>query len=130
MSNDIENIQDIQQFVNAFYTKVQKDNLLAPIFEFRVQGNWDKHLQTMYRFWDSVLFGKGSYKGSPFMKHADLPIYTIHFERWVRLFHETIDTYFEGNKAEETKKRASRMATMFASKRQYLRDNPQIKPLF
>jgi hemoglobin len=39
-----------------------------------------------------------------------------HFDRWLQLFFKTIDDSFEGQKAEEAKWRAVKMAEMFQLK--------------
>jgi hemoglobin len=46
-----------------------------------------------------------------------------HFERWLLLFKQTIDTYFEGTMAEETKKKADTMAIMFLSRIENMNGN-------
>jgi hemoglobin len=40
----------------------------------------------------------------------------LHFEKWLELFHETVDELFAGEKAEEAKWRGNRMAEMFELK--------------
>ena len=85
-----------------------------------VKGNWDKHLDKMYRFWQTILLNKHNYKGSPFPPHANLPVDKTHFNRWISLFTESIDHNFTGEKAEEAKDRASKMAQVFEFKIQYL----------
>ena len=61
---EIQNIDDIQQMVNSFYSKVQKDELIGPIFNERIQDSWPEHLEKMYRFWETVLLDNHSYYGS------------------------------------------------------------------
>lgn len=118
--NDIKNLEDIKVFVNDFYGKVKEDELLAPVFAIRMEEKgWDVHLQRMYDFWNTVLFFQPAYKGNPFSKHIGLPITEAHFSRWVFLFHQTIDHYFSGKKAEEVKSRASKMALLFSAKMNY-----------
>lgn len=54
---DIKNIEDIKLFVDEFYSKVSDDQLLSPIFGMRIEsGDWEKHLNRMYDFWNTVLF--------------------------------------------------------------------------
>lgn len=128
--NDIKDIEDIKLFVDEFYAKIRQDDLLAPIFALRIEGgNWDRHLNRMYIFWNTVLLYQKGYKGNPFAKHVGLPVSEKHFSRWVDLFCQTIDAHFSGSKAEETKKRASRMATMFMHKMAYLDKNPGFKSI-
>lgn len=128
--SDIENVEDIKLFVNEFYAKIKEDELLALVFALRIQGDhWDKHLHRMYDFWNTVLFFERTYKGNPFSKHHELPIASPHFSKWLLLFNETIDSRFKGDKAEETKKRAKNMATLFSSKMEYFANNPNAKPI-
>jgi len=122
--NDIRNKEDIKVFVNAFYTKVQKDDLIGPIFASKIaDGSWDKHLERMYSFWNTVLLPEQDYRGNAFSKHADLPIQKPHFERWIALFSATIDENFEGEKADEAKMRAEKMGLLFQSKLAYIQAN-------
>ena len=127
---DIENLEDIKVFVDDFYQKIKIDDLIGPVFIAQIgHGDWSKHLHRMYQFWDTVLFFQRSYKGNPFSKHAHLPIEGVHFERWITLFHQTIDQHFEGVVADDVKNRAAKMGLMFQSKLMYLKNNPQIKPV-
>ena len=110
---DINGIEDIQLFVDEFYGKVRRDELIGPVFLKVIPDDWQPHLNKMYAFWNAVLFGVSGFKGNPFAKHAPLPIEQEHFDRWLVLFYETIDNHFEGAVAEDTKKRAGIMAEMF-----------------
>ncbi|HXI00763.1 MAG TPA: group III truncated hemoglobin [Sphingobacteriaceae bacterium] len=123
MKPDIKNFNDIVFFVDAFYSKVQQDDFIGPIFN-DVISDWQPHLQKMYMFWNAALFGVPGFKGNPFAKHAPLPINTEHFDRWLKLFSETIDADFEGEMAENTKKRAELMAAMFLSRLQNMPGGP------
>src|SRR5690606_8724137 len=79
------------------------------------------HLNKMYLFWNAALFGVPGFKGNPFAKHAPLPIQKEHFERWLQLFHQTIDHFFTGEVAEDCKKRSELMAAMFLSRLENMR---------
>ncbi|MDE3124183.1 MAG: group III truncated hemoglobin [Bacteroidota bacterium] len=125
---DIATLQDIQVLVNSFYDKVQKNELLAPIFNNVIQNHWPEHLEKMYCFWETILLDANTYSGVPFLPHANLPVQHEHFEYWIAIFIETIDTHFEGIKADEAKWRAGKMAVMFESKINYLSKNT-LKPL-
>ncbi|TVZ28624.1 hemoglobin [Gillisia sp. Hel_I_86] len=116
MQKEILNINDIKQLVDAFYAKVQQDELLADIFNNVIQDNWPKHLEKMYSFWQTVLLEEHTYYGAPFMPHMNLPVSKKHFDRWLELFYETLDELFEGEKAEEARWRANKMAEMFQLK--------------
>jgi len=113
---DIGDITDIKLFVDEFYNKVRKDELIGPVFSSVITGDWQPHLDKMYAFWNAALFGVAGFKGNPFAKHAPLPIAQPHFDRWLELFAAIIDSHFEGPMAEDTKNRAGLMAAMFVYK--------------
>ncbi len=121
---DILNLDDVKLLVNDFYTKIRENELLAPIFNEVIQDNWPAHLEKMYGFWQTILLDVQAYSGSPFLKHAKLPIAAAHFDTWIGLFNETVDRHFEGEKANEAKWRAARMSEMFQYKLDYYKDNP------
>lgn len=123
MKPDIANINDIILFVDEFYAKVQEDDLIGPIFN-NVITDWTPHLDKMYKFWNAALFSVPGFKGNPFAKHAPLPIHGDHFERWIKLFDQTIDENFEGKMADDTKNRAGLMAAMFLSRLQNMKGGP------
>lgn len=110
---DIVTRKEVEQLVNQFYSRVREDDLLAPVF---AHVDWPHHLPIMYKFWSTVLLGDMSYTGSPFAKHMGLPIQRGHFERWLKLFLETVDTEFNGPVADEAKKRAQTIAHLFQHK--------------
>ena len=120
--SDIRTAKDIRTLVDSFYEKVGRDELLAPVFNDIVGVNWDTHLPVMYRFWESMLFGAGTYQGAPFPKHAVLPVRKEHFTRWLALFVETVNAHFTGPKAEEAKGRAASIADTFAQRMGLLGD--------
>ena len=116
MPKEILNLEDIKVLVDTFYTKVQEDELLKDIFNDVIEDRWPQHLEKMYTFWQTVLLGEHTYYGAPFVPHTDLPVNKKHFARWSALFDETLDELFVGEKAEEAKWRAKKMAEMFQYK--------------
>ncbi len=119
---DISNIEDIKLLVNTFYEKVQNDDLIGPIFNEKMIGRWPEHLEKMYRFWQTLLLEEHTYSGSPFPPHKHLPVNQSHFDRWMEIFTETVDSLFAGKLAEEAKVRAANMAYMFNYKIEYFRN--------
>jgi hemoglobin len=80
----------IDHFVETFYGKIQKDDLLGPIFNERV-ADWPAHLARMKGFWRSVLHNSGEFAGNPMLKHLVIPgIELRHFSHWLDLFYETL----------------------------------------
>ena len=110
--SDIEGDEGIRLLVDRFYERIRGDDLLGPVFDERV-ADWSRHLPTMYAFWGSILFGKSDYHGNPFAKHMDLPVDKEHFDRWLKLFQETVDQLFHGPKAEHAKGAAKSIAHSF-----------------
>jgi hemoglobin len=57
-----------------------------------------------------------SYQGRPWPKHAPLPVQKEHFERWLSLFCQTVDSLFSGPKATEAKSIALSIADTFQTR--------------
>lgn len=123
MKNDINTIDDVKNMVDTFYAKVRRDDLLKDIFENIIGNRWGEHLEKMYRFWQTVLLDEHTYFGSPFSPHIKMLISKEHFDRWVEIFVYNIDEQFLGEKAEDAKKRAKAMASLFNSKLEYYKKN-------
>jgi len=119
---DITTIDDIKQMVDSFYGNVRKDDLIGPIFNDKLQGRWEPHLQKMYNFWQTILFDVRAYSGTPFPPHKQLPVDKTHFDRWISIFNSTMDAQFSGPLTEEAKMRATNMAFMFSHKIEYFRN--------
>lgn len=127
MKKDITTIKDVQLLVDSFYEKVRKDDLLKNIFNTVIQDKWPQHLNKMYKFWQTILLGEHTYTGTPFMPHAHLPVSIAHFERWLELFHGTVNEYFEGQTAQRAIWQSERMATIFHSKIEYIKQEAQFR---
>jgi hemoglobin len=125
---DLTTAKDVRTLVDSFYEKVGKDDLLAPVFNDVAHVDWASHLPIMYRFWESMLFGAGTYEGAPFPKHAVLPVQKAHFSRWLALFVETVNEHFTGAKAEEAKGRAASIADTFAQRMGLLKNADGLGP--
>jgi hemoglobin len=109
----IQSRNEISILVNEFYGKVKADPLIGPIFNDVASVNWDEHIPKLINFWSDLLLGEDTYRGRPFPPHIPLNLQISHFERWLKLFLETVDENFEGLKAEEAKQRALGIARNF-----------------
>ncbi len=120
MKTDIKNRQDIETLINTFYNKVKVDETIGYFFNDVVAINWEKHLAKMYDFWENVIFNTGTYEGNPMQQHQNIhkksAMSKAHFNHWLRLFNTTVDELFEGEKAEQTKQRATSIATVMQIK--------------
>lgn len=121
---DITSLEDIKLLVDTFYSKIREDDMLGIIFNQNIQDRWPIHLDKMYRFWQTILLEEYTYDGRPFPPHAHLPIGKVHFDQWLSLFEDTVYSLFSGAKADEAVWRAKKMAAMFESKLDYIRNNP------
>ena len=105
MKTDIRNRKDIEKLVNAFYDKVKKDDTIGYLFNDIAKVNWELHLPKMYDFWENILFYSGNYSGSPMVVHKELhqksTMNQNHFQHWNDLFSQTVDSLFEGIKAND-----------------------------
>lgn len=125
MEKQLLDIDDVKLLVDTFYIKVRADELLAPIFNEQIEDRWPEHLQKMYAFWQTTLLGEHTYFGSPFPPHSQLAVDQRHFKQWMSLFIQTVNELFTGEKAEEAKWRAAKMAEMFQLKIDHFRNNPR-----
>lgn len=129
MKKDIEARSDIELLVNTFYNKVQKDDLLGPIFIDLMKVDWNKHLPKMYDFWQNILFHTGEYKGQPFLPHLHVnekeKLTSVHFDRWLSLFFSTIDELFEGEKTKELKEKSNSIKQVWSFKIDYINSHSQ-----
>jgi len=120
MKTDIRNRKDIEKLVNAFYDKVKKDDTIGYLFNDIAKVNWELHLLKMYDFWENILFYSGNYSGSPMLVHKELhqksTMNQNHFQHWNDLFSQTVDSLFEGIKANEIKERASNISQVIMYK--------------
>ncbi|RYG07647.1 MAG: group III truncated hemoglobin [Chitinophagaceae bacterium] len=116
MKSDIKDRNDIILLVDTFYFHVQKNIKIGWIFTDLVKVEWKHHLPKMYDFWESVLFGKATYKGNPMLTHFDINKQTAlkeeEFNTWKKLFFNTVDELFAGENAETIKQKAESIADL------------------
>jgi len=113
---DIKTRDDVFLLVSSFYEKIRKNELLGPFFNDKIK-DWDQHLELLTTFWESSLFLKTKYYGNPLEAHVKVDrennqsITELHFGVWLNLWFETIEELFEGEIAENAKRRARKMGT-------------------
>ena len=94
-TGDLDTPEEIAELVRRFYADVAQDDLLGPMFNDVAQVDWSEHLPKLTAFWCRALLGMPGYQGNPFrahlLIHAQSEFTAAHFERWLNLFHETID---------------------------------------
>jgi hemoglobin len=88
--------EEIVRLVDAFYSKVRRDRVLAPVFANAIAPDaWPAHLAKMHDFWSSAMRTSGRYKGNPLAVHAEVEsLEEAMFEPWLTHFHETAAELF------------------------------------
>ena len=110
---DISTKDDVSQLVNYFYSKVLKDEILAPFFR---DLDFERHLPKMIHFWTFALLDEPGYTTNVVEKHLHMSLKEVHFERWLSLFNESVDALFFGELANQTKQRAMLIGWTIKSK--------------
>jgi hemoglobin len=117
---DILNRGDVFLLVTTFYEKVRKDTIISHFFNDTIK-NWEEHLELLTTFWETNLFMtrklEKRYAGNPLEAHEKVDaafnnsITELHFGLWLNLWYQTIDELFEGDVADNAKRRARKMGT-------------------
>ena len=120
MKSDIRSNEDVYFLVHAFYERALVDPLIGEYFTKVVKLDFDIHLPKISEFWISVLFGNGNYQGNPIIKHIELhqkkSLGLDEFERWLKLWKQTINAHYSGPIAEAAKQKADTMAQLMLIK--------------
>ena len=120
MKKDIETRADIIVLMDQFYEKIKVNTLLRPIFVDVAQLDFDAHMPILYDFWCTLLLGDMSYTRNAMEVHISLhrksALTNVHFDEWLRLFNDTADELYSGEKVSEAKYRAKSIAGLMLYK--------------
>src|SRR5690606_33059831 len=96
------------------YADVAQDGILGPMFNDVAKVDWSEHLPKLTAFWCRALLAQPGYEGNPYRAHLRVhvrrPFTRSHFERWLELFHETLDDGWVGPNVERAKAFARKVA--------------------
>ena len=113
-TRDLDSPDEIAEMVRRFYADVAQDDLLGPMFNEVARVDWSEHLPKLTAFWCRALLGLPGYQGNPFRAHAlvhsERAFTPAHFERWLTLFHETVDIGWTGPNAQRAHEVADNVA--------------------
>ena len=116
----LETREDIEFLVNKFYDKVGSDPTIGFFFNDVAKVDWSHHLPKMYAFWETLLFGKASYKGNPMAIHFPInqkvALEKAHFAHWIQLWTQTIEENFSGEMADLAIYKATNIGNLMAYK--------------
>jgi hemoglobin len=113
-TRDLDTHAEIAEMVRRFYADVAQDDLLGPMFNDVAQVDWSEHLPKLAAFWCRALLGQPGHQGNPFrahqLVHAQREFTPAHFERWLTLFHETLELGWTGANARRARDLADNVA--------------------
>lgn len=111
---DLDDEIEIAEMVRRFYADVAQDDVLGPMFTDVARVDWSEHLPKLTAFWCRALLSQPGYEGNPYRQHQEIhrrrPLGRVHFERWLDLFHETLDLGWSGPKVDQAKSLARKVA--------------------
>jgi hemoglobin len=89
----------IRNLVTAFYTRVRRDHVLAPLFVRQVgptDADWAAHIAAEEDFWSSVILAGDPHRARPAARRlCRLDLEPAVFERWLSLLGGTCTDLFE-----------------------------------
>ncbi len=116
---DLDSVDQIAAMVRHFYHDINTDELLGPVFNDIAQVDWNTHLPTLTAFWARALLDINGYQGNPFARHAEAhtkaPFTPAHFERWLALFEQTLDSGWAGPNTDRARTLAHNVARVHAT---------------
>ena len=119
-NTDISSRADLEWIAESFYTKAMHDDQIGYIFTDVAKLDLSLHIPKIVDFWESVLFGVAKYQGNPVRQHVLLnqlsPLRKEHFEQWLVLWNQTINSRFVGEKADEILSKAKMMGDLMLYK--------------
>ncbi len=117
---DIETKEDLAFLMEAFYSKMLKDEVVGYIFTDVAKLDLKKHLPSLTNFWENMLLNANGYKKDVMGIHLNLnqqeTLKPEHFERWLFLLSETVNEHFNGEIAQKMLKNAHNIAKMMQIK--------------
>lgn len=118
--NDIQTRADLSLMLEAFYKKAFKDELIGRFFTEVVPLDLEEHLPVITDFWEAIVFGRHTYRKNVMAVHQHIhqlsAIEKQHLDRWVQIFYQNVDEFFEGEKANLVKHRAASIAALMNMK--------------
>ena len=118
---DLDAPEEIFEMVTRQYVDVVQDDLLQPWFDFGPGHiDWQAHIGTVADYWCHVVLYAPDYEIDTIDNHRRLhdrePFTPELFDRWLQIFHDTVDDGWTGPNATRAKKRATGMAWVMAQR--------------
>jgi truncated hemoglobin YjbI len=119
---DLDDSDELFELVTRQYVEISEDPVLEPYFAFAGPlTDWYSHVLAGTEFWSRTLFEPPNREVDAVLerfrrRHEQVPFTPAAFDRWLELFHTTIDDGWTGPNADHLKKRAIGMAWAAASR--------------
>ncbi|MGB0114124.1 MAG: DUF1971 domain-containing protein [Ilumatobacteraceae bacterium] len=118
---DLDTRDEIFVMVTRQYADITQDDLLEPYFDFGPGFiDWHAHIATMTDYWSHLVLGEGQYEIDTLENHRALHEQSAFtpelFDRWLQIFHDTVNGGWSGPKADIANQRASGMAWAMAQR--------------
>lgn len=117
---DITKREDIEKFMEVFYSHLLEDEILGEIFQHHLSHPLSEHLPMLTDFWENILLSPNSYKKNVMLVHIDLhkkyPLERAHFDRWLYWFEASLYGLFNGDTADMAMQRARNIAALMQIK--------------
>ncbi|WP_116365435.1 group III truncated hemoglobin [Parahaliea mediterranea] len=111
---DLDSRAHIEDFVQRFYARMLRDEVLAPIFVHVAEIDLDVHLPHIVNYWCKLLLGEQHYQRHTMNIHRRLnarrTLHSSDFARWLEFFTTTADFHFAGEHTERAKRIAATIA--------------------
>ena len=120
MHKDITNRDDLEKLFTSFYALAMKDALIGHFFTEIIPIDLISHLPHILDFWEANLWGKIGYKKNVLQVHLDIhqksSMQYAHFDQWLKLLNQCVDSEYKGPFAERLKTNALSIATVMKTK--------------
>lgn len=118
---DLDTIGEILEMVTRQYVDIVQDDMLEPYFNFNPGFiDWQAHIGAVADYWNHVVLLAPDYEIDIIEHHRPLhhhvPFTPKLFDRWLQIFHDTIDGGWTGPCAHTAKRRATGMAWAMAQR--------------
>jgi hemoglobin len=118
---DVDSPEEVIELVTRQYVDVVQDDLLGPYFGFGPGfTDWDAHIGNVADYWNHVLLFAPDYSIDAIERHRPIHERSAFtpalFDRWLQIFHDTVDGGWAGPHAERAKKRATGTAWAMAQR--------------
>lgn len=114
VKSDLDSRPQVERFVEQFYQRLLRDEVLAPIFLDVAAVDLEHHLPHIKDYWCKLLLGEREYRRHTMNIHRELhgkqALVPSDFQRWLDYFNTTLDTGFSGPQAEKARRIAAAIA--------------------